>query len=321
MNFGGNADQDTSLGIMHRACEAGLTFWDTANVYGAGRSEEIIGAAMKEMGCRDQIIIATKVHGRMGDGPNDGGLSRRHILQQLDASLKRLQTDWIDLYQLHRPVWDTPMEETISTLDDCVRAGKIRYWGTSTFPGWKLAEAWWVAVHNGWERPASEQAPYNILDRRIEQERLQFIETYDWGLIPWSPLAGGILAGKYDLADLENPPEGSRLAWWGSGQHSERITAQGVRAGTKVNALTAEVGCTPAQFALAWLLAQPAVTAPIIGPSRVEQLEDNLPALDLTLDDAVLAAVDDLVPPGTALVNYHNNTGWYVGQIHPLLVD
>ena len=303
---------------MRRAYEAGLYFWDTANVYHAGRSEEIVGRAIKEMGCRDQIILATRVHGSMGDGPNDRGLSRRHILQQVDASLRRLQTDWIDLYQLHRPDWNTPIEETIEALDDCVRAGKVRYWGTSTFPGWRLSETWWAALHNGWARPVSEQAPYNILDRRIEQERLGLIKAYNWGLITWSPLAGGALAGKYDLSSLENPPAGSRLSWWLEA-HSERITAQAIRVGAQVSVLATEIGCAPAQFAVAWLLAQPAVTAPIIGPRTVEQLEDSLAALEVTLDEEVLAAVDRLVPPGTAMANFHNNTGWYVGQVHPLL--
>lgn len=313
MNFGGRTSEEESLQILRQALDDGLIFWDTANVYNKGRSEEIVGKALRLYGVRNQVILATKVTNKMGDGPNDRGSSRRHIMQQVDESLRRLGTDWIDLYQLHRPDFSTPLEETVEALNDCVRAGKIRYWGTSVFPAWRMAEAWWRAELRGWAKPVCEQAPYNILDRRVENERLPFLQEYGWGLIPWSPLAGGILTGKYPADALQSPPPGTRLAEMALLR--ERATRRGFEVAREVAALAEQVGTTPVRFAIAWLLHRPGVTAPIIGPASLEQYREYVAALDVRIPDEAMRRIDELVPPGSAVADFHNNSGWYVGAL------
>src|SRR5581483_7193736 len=241
-----------------------------------GRSEEATGAALKRNGKRHQVILATKVHGVMGEGPLDQGNSRQHIIAQCEASLRRLQTDYIDLYQIHRPQPDIPIDETLRALDDLVRAGKVRYLGSSTFAAWQLVESLWVSKELGLNRFVCEQPPYNLLDRRIERELLPVARTYGLGIIPWSPLAGGKLTGKYHRGQpappnsREDPSKFSEGTW---------------RVLEGLEALCRDKGCTMTAFANAWCAAQPGVTSPIIGPNSVAQLEENLTASEVTITD------------------------------------
>lgn len=298
MMFGGKTTPEDSYAIIDRAIDAGINFLDTANVYVRGRSEEVTGEALKRNGKRHQVVLATKVHGTMDDeDPNAYGSSRRHIIEQCEASLRRLQTDYIDLYQIHRPRSDTPIDETLRALDDLIRAGKVRYIGTSTFAAWQVMESLWVAKEYGLNRFVSEQPPYHILDRRIERELIPMAQTYGIGLIPWSPLAGGLLTGKYTR---ENPsPEGARYADVSNNQRfANRKTDAIYDVVEELQPLVKDKGCTMAQFALAWVMHQPGVTSPIIGPRTMAQLEDNLGAFDVTITDEDRAKIDDLVPPG-----------------------
>jgi aryl-alcohol dehydrogenase-like predicted oxidoreductase len=313
MNFGESTSEADSMEILRAAHAAGVTFWDTANVYSQGGSEEILGKAFRAFGFRDDIVLATKVHGAMGAGPNDRGLSRRHIRAAVEASLRRLQTDYIDLYQMHRFDPSTPLEETLETFDTLVREGKIRYYGTSTFASWQMAESLWQARSHGWIEPVSEQAPYNLLDRRIENDRAGFLTRHGWGLIPWSPLAGGQLTGKYGTVSPESMPEGSRIArmpMWR--QRTNRSASEVARTFVQI---AQEHGLIPAQAATAWTLTNPLVTAPIIGPRTLEQFHELLPAADLSLPPSFLTALDELVPPGTAVADFLNNAGWQVGRL------
>lgn len=297
MNFGWTIGEEPSIEIIHQALDAGVNFLDTANVYGRGVSEEYVGKALK--GRRDQVVLATKVFGEMGEGPNERGNSRYHIRQQVEASLRRLQTDHIDLYQLHRPDPTAPLEESLSALDDLVRQGKVLYTGTSTFPSWQLVEGQWFAERRGFERFVCEQPPYSILERSVETEVLPVCAKYAIAVIPWSPLAGGWLTGKYRRG--EPPPSGTRAAdskWDMESAQAQRC----LDAVERLMPLAEARSKTLSQFSLAWLLSQPTVTAPIIGPRTVAQLEDNLGALGWTLTPEELAAVDEIVPPGTSLM-------------------
>ena len=299
MMFGGKTEPEDSYEIIDRAIDAGINFLDTANVYSRGRSEEVTGEALQRNGKRSQIVLATKFHGRMADDhPNASGSSRRHIIEQCEASLKRLQTDYIDLYQVHRPRSDTPIDETLRALDDLVRSGKVRYIGTSTFAAWQVLESLWVSKEYGLNRFISEQPPYNILDRRIERELLPMAQTFGIGTLPWSPLAGGLLTGKY--SSNQPPPMDSRYA---NVAENERLQARYTTASLGViDSLKAYLdakGVAISQFAIAWAIAQPGVTSPIIGPRTMEQLEDNLKALDIEVTAEDMAKVDELVPPGT----------------------
>lgn len=301
MNFGLGTDEETSIRIIHEAIDAGINFLDTANVYARGVSEEITGKALASGGRRDKVFLATKVHGRMDDhDPNAWGNHRRHIVEQCEASLRRLQTDWIDLYQIHRPQPSVPIDETLRALDDLIRAGKVRYIGTSTYAAWQLVEALWAAHTLGLNRFVSEQPPYNILDRRIERELIPFAQTYGVALIPWSPLAGGLLTGKY--ASKAGGPPGSRYE---KGLPEVRATEEAFRVVRAVCDLAADKGVTPSAFSLAWCLRRPGVTSPIIGPRTPEHLRDNLAALDVNITDEDWAAVDALVPPGTHVSQYY----------------
>lgn len=313
MNFGESTSEADSLAILRAAHAAGVTFWDTADVYAGGRSEEILGKAFREFGFRDDIVLATKVHGRMGTGPNDAGLSRRHIRTAVEASLRRLQTDYIDLYQMHRYDPNTPLDETLETFDTLVREGKIRYYGTSTFASWQMADALWRTKVNHWVAPVCDQAPYNLLDRRIENDRAGFLAQEGWGVIAWSPLAGGQLTGKYKSIAANRLPEGSRVArnpMW-----RQRINRGASEVAQAFVELAQEHGLSPSQAAVAWVRQRPLVTAPIIGPRTLTQWEDLLPAADLALPETFLAALDELVPPGTAVADFLNNAGWQVGRL------
>jgi aryl-alcohol dehydrogenase-like predicted oxidoreductase len=299
LNFGGKAGEETSRRIIDRAIDAGLNFLDTANIYGRGRSEEVTGGALKRNGKRDRVVLATKVHGAMDDSdPNSRGNSRRHIVAQCEASLRRLQTDHIDLYQIHRPQSDVPVDETLRALDDLIRAGKIRYAGTSCFAAWELMESLALSRELGLNRFVTEQPAYNLLDRRIEREVIPFARTHGFAILPWSPLGGGLLTGRYQKG-ASRPPGMSRFAGEDGYLDSILTPAFFERIGPFCE-LAKKKGVAPAQLALAWCAQQPGVTSPIIGPRTIEHLEEHLAALAIELTAEDRAALDRLFPPGTA---------------------
>ncbi len=302
MMFGGRTNENDSMDIIDRAIDGGINFIDTANVYNRGLSEEKVGKALKRNGKRSRIVLATKVHGRMGDDdPNAEGNNRRHIIEQCDASLERLQTDYIDLYQIHRPTSELPIDETLRALDDLVRAGKVRYIGTSTFATWQVMESLWVSKELGLNRFVSEQPPYHPLDRRVERELVPVAQTYGLGLIPWSPLAGGFFTGKYRRG--EEAPEGSRFH--GRGGREGLLSDAAFDVLDVVESIAEEKGCTPSQLVLAWCFQQPGITSPIIGPRTMEQLDDNLGAVDVDITDEDRKRIDDVSPPGRAIVPFY----------------
>jgi aryl-alcohol dehydrogenase-like predicted oxidoreductase len=310
MMFGawGNTDHDDCVRIIQRALDAGINFIDTADVYSRGESERIVGKALAGAK-RDSVVLATKVHGKMhDDDPNQFGNTRRWIVQEVESSLRRLGTDWIDLYQIHRPEIDTDIDETLGALSDLVRAGKVRYIGSSTFPPGQIVEAQWVAQRRGRERFVCEQPPYSLLHRAIEAEVLPLCRSYGMGVIPWSPLAGGWLSGRYGK-DGESPAS-SRRAQMIPSRYDMSVPANQLKlqAAQALGELAGESGHTLIELALAFVMRHPAVTAPIIGPRTMEQLESYLPALDVRLDDGLLDRVDEIVAPGTN-VN-PADTGW-----------
>ncbi len=301
MMFGGRTEPEPSYDIIDRALDVGINFLDTANVYAAGRSEQVTGEALKRNGKRDRIVLATKCHGNMHKDepldPNRWGNSRRQIIEQCDASLRRLQTDWIDLYQIHRPHPDCPIDETLRALDDVVRAGKVRYIGSSTFAAWQVVESLWCADRYGLNRFVTEQPPYNLVDRRIERELIPMAQTYGIGLIPWSPLASGFLTGKYRRG--QKPPPDARLSDTNNPRVESLLGAEPAYDVLEaLETLADEKGCTISQLALAWCVHQPGITSPIIGPRTMEQLEDNLGALQVELTDADYQRIDQIIPPG-----------------------
>jgi aryl-alcohol dehydrogenase-like predicted oxidoreductase len=311
-NFANPTPEAESIAIIDRAMEAGINLIDTSNSYAKGESERIIGKALVANGRRDQVMVATKVHYPTGSGPNDCGNSRLHLIKACEDSLRRLQTDHIDLYQLHRPSFELPIEETLSALTDLVRQGKVRYVGCSTTPAWKAMESIMVSELKGYVRFVSEQPPYNLLDRRIENEMVPMCKEYQMGIFPWSPMAMGILAGRY--ADAENAPTDSRATLRG-GIYAERITARGIEVGNKFVQLAKDSGVSPAQLAVLWVKDQPGITAPLIGPRTMEQLEHFLPVMDMQLTDQIREACDELVPPGSAVSDFHNSAPWMKMQI------
>lgn len=311
MNFGGPTGEEESIRIIHRALDAGINFIDTANVYNAGMSEMIVGKALKESGRRDSVVLATKVYGKMGEGPNESGVSRLHILKACEDSLRRLQTDHIDLYQLHRPGLNVPVDETLRAFDDLVRSGKVRYIGCSTHPAWMVMEALAVSEKYGLARYISEQPPYNLLDRRIENELVPLAQKYGLALLPWSPLAGGILSGRYASGEI---PSGSRAERMGN-MFRERITRRGVEVAQKVAQMAQERGMTPSQLALLWCKDQPGITSPIFGPRTLEHLEELLPVLEMRLNDEDRPLFDALVHPGNAVADFHNSNDWMKARI------
>jgi aryl-alcohol dehydrogenase-like predicted oxidoreductase len=308
MNFGGATGEAGSTRIIHAALDAGINFIDTANVYNAGQSEVVTGKALQ--GIRDRVILATKGHFKVhpDDGPNESGNSRRNIIRSCEASLRRLNTDWIDLYQIHRPSPDIPQDETLGALTDLVRAGKVRYIGCSTHPAWRVMEALALSEKHGFARYISEQPPYNLLDRRIENELVPMALAHGLAILPWAPLAQGVLAGRYPS---EGPlPEDSRAARMPDSIYSRRVTRRGIEAGARFAQLARDSGKTPGQMALLWCKDQPGVTAPIFGPRTLEQLQDLLPALEMNLSEAEQRACDEINPPGGAAINFHNTAGW-----------
>lgn len=306
MNFGGVTTEADSIKIIHAALDAGFNFIDTANVYNNGQSEVVVGKALADR--RDAVFLATKVHGKMGDGPNDEGNSRLHILKACEDSLRRLKTDHIDLYQIHRPNPEIPVEETLSALTDLVRAGKVRYIGCSTHPAWMVMEALAISEREHLARYISEQPPYNLLDRRIENELVPLALRYNLAIIPWAPLAQGVLAGRYPAG--QPLPDDSRAGRLKGGIYADRVTARGIEVGAKFAALARAHGKTPGQLALTWCKDQPGITSPIVGPRTLEQLQDLLPVLEMSLSGEERAACDALNPPGGVIANFHNTTGW-----------
>ncbi|MFA5835728.1 MAG: aldo/keto reductase [Bellilinea sp.] len=314
MNFGSPTSSEDSAAIIHRAMDGGINFIDTADVYNGGESERIVGKTLKDSGRRQQVFLATKVYNRTGEGPNDNGASRYHIIKGCEDSLHRLQTDYIDLYQLHRPPPAyLPQDETLRALEDLVRAGKVLYIGSSTFAAWMLMEGLAISERYGWARYASEQPPYNLLDRRAENELIPLCQKYGLAVLPWSPLAMGVLAGRYNHPD--ETPSGSRRENWKSPTFNERITATGIEVGRKLAILAAERGMSSARLALLWTKDQPGVTAPIIGPRTVEHLEDFLPVMDRSLAEADRPLFDALVHPGNAVADFHNSNDWMKARI------
>jgi aryl-alcohol dehydrogenase-like predicted oxidoreductase len=301
MMFGewGNPDHDESIRIIHRALDAGINFIDTADVYSRGESEEIVGKALAG-GRRDNVVLATKVHGTMGDDPNQYGNSRRWITRAVEDSLRRLGTDWIDLYQIHRPEPDTDIDETLGALSDLVRAGKVRAIGSSTFPAAEIVEAQWVAERRTRERFMCEQPPYSLLVRGIEADVLPVVARYGMGVISWSPLAGGWLSGRWRKgvqapvsSRADRLPQRFDLSIPGNQRKLEAVE--------QLAQLAEEAGMTLIEMALAFVINHPAVTAAIIGPRTIEQLESQLPAADVQLSDDLLDRIDAIVAPGTNL--------------------
>ena len=306
MNFGGPTSKGESIRLIHRALDVGINFIDTADEYEGGQSELVVGEALAGER-RQHVILATKVHYAMSADINDRGNSRRHIMSAVEASLHRLATDWIDLYQIHRPILDIPQEETLRALDDLVRQGKVRYVGCSTFPAWMVMEALALSERYGLVRFVTEQPPYNLLDRRIENELVPLAQRYRLGLLPWSPLAQGVLAGRYERAD-EFPPDSraGRIGTWAAGRVSER----GIAVAHQVAEVARQHGLTSSQLALLWVKDQAGITAPIIGPRTVSHLDDALTVLEMNMDPQTAAVLDRLVPPGTAVADFHNTSGW-----------
>ncbi len=292
MMFGkmGNPDQEEGVRIIHRALDAGINFIDTADRYSAGESEEIVGRALK--GRRDRVVVATKFHGPMGEDPNMQGNSRRWIMQAVDGSLRRLGTDYIDLYQVHRPSPDTDIEETLSALTDLMRAGKLRAIGSSTFPVSEIVEAQWVAERRGLSRFRTEQPPYSILDRGIERDMLPTCQRYGMGVMVWSPLSKGMLTGKYRKGQ---PTPDTLRARHFARQFADTRSLEAVE---ELILLAGEAGLPLIHMALAFVMAHPAVTSAILGPRTMQQLDDLLAGADVRLGDEILDRIDRIVPPG-----------------------
>jgi aryl-alcohol dehydrogenase-like predicted oxidoreductase len=289
--FGGRAERATSIAILHRAIDAGINLIDTANIYTQTASETIIGEGLK--GRRHQVVLATKGGMKTGEGPNDGGSSRYHLVRELEGSLRRLQTDYVDLYQIH--TWDaeTPLEDTLRTLDDMVRSGKVRYIGTSNYAAWQLTKALWTSDRRGFVRFETVQPDYSLAQRAVERELVPLCRDQGIGLIAYFPLAGGILTGKYRKGQA--PPKGSRALT--QPQFAKRISDQALRLAEDVAAVASELHCSPAQLALAWLIRQPAVCSAIAGATSVAQLEENLGTLEVNLSDEVLSRLDEISRP------------------------
>jgi aryl-alcohol dehydrogenase-like predicted oxidoreductase len=301
MMFGqwGNPDHDDSIRIIHAALDGGINFVDTADVYSAGESEEIVGKAL--LGRRDSVVLATKAHSPMGEDVNMRGNSRRWIVREVDSSLRRLQTDYIDLYQMHRPDPDTDIDETLSALSDLVRSGKVRAIGSSTFPAEQIVEAQWVADRRGHVRFRCEQPPYSIFVRGIEAGVLPTCQKYGMGVIAWSPLSGGWLTGKYRSDSGVDMSSGRARRLPQRFDPSRPGNAAKLAAVEELIKIAADAGCSLTHLAMAFVVGHPGVTSAIIGPRTMDQLTDLLAGADVTLDDDILDRIDQVVPPGVTL--------------------
>ena len=299
MMFGDPTPEDESLRMIERALEAGVNFLDTADKYNAGESERVVGQALA--GRREQIVLATKVTLPMGGGPNMSGSSRKHIIEGCEASLRRLGTDYLDLYYLHKPDPETRIEESLSALDHLVAQGKVLYAGLSNFAAWRVAHGLGVQALRGWEPLVAVQPLYNIANRDVEAELLPACAELGLGVVGYSPIARGVLTGKY-ARDAE-PPAESRAGRGNARLMETEYREANFELAQHVVALAEEIGCTPAQLAVAWVMANALVTCPIIGPRTMAQLEDNLGALDVAITPEIEERIDGLVPPG-------EHTGW-----------
>jgi aryl-alcohol dehydrogenase-like predicted oxidoreductase len=297
--FGMRTDEAESVRIVHAALDAGINFLDTSNRYGRdsegryGASETFIGRALKERGsaARHQVVLATKVFGEVGPGPNDRGHSRFHIMQAVEDSLRRLQLDHVDLYYLHWPDPSTPLEEPARAMDDLIRAGKVRYWGTSNHPAWKVTYAHWLAERCGLRPPVAEESPYSLLRRDLERELLPCAREMGFAVVPYSPLAGGLLSGKYQPGQ---PPPADSRATWSPGIVRRTEDERAMERVAAVQRVADELGHPMTQVAINWVAAQPGVTAPIIGPRTLEQLHDNAGALAWDLPPDAAARLSEI---------------------------
>jgi aryl-alcohol dehydrogenase-like predicted oxidoreductase len=306
MNFGGSTLEDEAHQILNTALDAGINFIDTSNNYNQGKSERVLGRWFQANGRRQNVILATKVFRPVGPTINDQGASRYNIIRACENSLRRLQTDHIDLYQLHRPDFNVPQDETLRAFDDLVTSGKVRYIGCSTFPAWFLMESLSISEQNNLIRYVSEQPPYNLLDRRIENELIPLCQKYGLAVIPWSPIAGGILAGRY--LDRTDFPEGSRAAR--SESFRTRVSPGANQVAARLAEMAQERGLTVTQLALLWVKDQPGITAPITGPRTLAHLKDALGIADQILDEADRPLFDELVHPGNVVSDFHDSSLW-----------
>lgn len=317
MMFGewGTKDHGESIRIIHRALDAGVNFIDTADVYSAGESEVIVGKALAD-GRRDDVVLASKAHMPMGEGPNHRGNSRRWIIREVEDSLRRLGTDWIDLYQIHRYDPDTDLDETLGALSDLVRSGKVRYIGHSTWPVSAIVEAQWTARDRARERFVSEQPPYSILTRAIENDVLPTCARYGMGVMPYSPLAGGWLSGRYRKGtDIQGPVSVARQRLANRFDMSLPENQRKLDAAEQLADLADKAGISLVELAIAFVIRHPAVTSAIIGPRTMEHLESQLTAADIALPDDVLDHIDEIVAPGTTLNPADN--GWVSPALRP----
>ncbi len=327
-NFLDPTPEKESTQMLNRALDAGVNLLDTGDIYAGGEAEKMIGRALKANNRRHDVLLATKIdHGMSMPGqslddhipetpPNKHGLSRYNIIRACEQSLQSFQTDYIDLLYVHRPDSHIPIDETLSALDILIRAGKARYIGCSTFPSWQIMEAIMIGKEFGYHRFAAEQPPYNLLDRRIENELLPMAQRYGIGIITYVPMAMGVLAGRY--TDANNYPKDSRAEYRG-GFYKDRVTQRGIEVGIEFTKIAKRIGITPAQLAVLWVKDQPGVTAPLMGPRTMKHLEDVLPVADMNLDDETRSACDALVPPGSVVADFHNTSGWMKMQIEGVL--
>ncbi len=294
----GSSEKD-AFGVADAAVKLGINFFDTADVYARGVSEEILGRWMKDRGNRSELVVASKCHGKMSDtDPNAWGNSRKHVVEACEASLRRLGTEWIDLYQIHRPQPDIPIDETLRGLEDLVRAGKIRYAGCSTFAAWQVAEAHYVAKMLGSAGFVSEQPPYNLLDRRIERELIPFCQTYNYAVLPWSPLAGGQLTGKY----LDQKPLDGRYS---KSDPMGRLNPNAMKIIQKLQVIARKYDLSLTEMSLAWVAGQPGVTTPIVGAKSADQLTATVKACQIELPAKCREAIDKVVEPGSYVTDYY----------------
>ncbi len=318
-NFLDPTPEDESTRMLNTALDAGVNLLDTGDVYAGGEAERMLGRALKAGKRRHEALLSTKIdHGMSIPGqslddhkpetaPNMHGLSRQNIIRACNLALEKFQTDFIDLLYVHRPEPLVPIDETLGALDYLLRAGKARYVGCSTFPSWQIMESMMVSKEFGYHRFAAEQSPYNLLDRRIENELIPMAIRHGLGIITYVPMAMGVLAGRY--TDPENYPKDSRAEYRG-GFYKDRVTKTGIEVGIEFAKIAERIGILPAQLAVLWVKDQPGITAPLMGPRTMKHLEDILPVVDMTLDDETRAACDALVPPGSVVSDFHNTSYW-----------
>ncbi|MDY6791606.1 MAG: aldo/keto reductase [Thermodesulfobacteriota bacterium] len=306
MNFGYPTPASEAVNIIDAAIDAGINLIDCADVYADGQSEKILGDALVKSHKRQKVLITSKVFSKTGNGPNDCGNTKYHIINACEKSLKQLKTDIIDIYFLHRTDFSVPQKETLEALDLLIRQGKIRYIACSTHPAWRVVEALWIAETNRYPKFICEQSPYNLLDRRIENEILPMCQAYDLGMMTWSPLAQGVLAGRYkNAARLPKQSRGSQKKIF-----AERITQKGVDVALDLNRCASAKGCTLAQIAVAWILRNHSVTSVIIGPRTLNHLKELLSASKIKLNSEDMKYCNRLVPPGTFVSDHFNTAGW-----------